>query len=113
MGCLPLPSQIVGPRLWFKRHAALHRYHMINLLTWHRILFSTCPTGALILITIASQGQAPGSLLMHPDHLEMNRPAPEISRVRLETTKGIIRLELRRAWAPHGVDRFFNLVGAG
>jgi len=51
--------------------------------------------------------------LLEPDSPEMNRPAPAISRVRLETTKGIIRLELRREWAPHGVDRFYNLVRHG
>jgi homoserine O-acetyltransferase len=33
--------------------------------------------------------------------------------VRLETTKGDIVLELHRDWAPHGVDRFYNLVRAG
>jgi homoserine O-acetyltransferase len=43
----------------------------------------------------------------------MNRRAPEIARVRLETTRGVIRIELHRAWAPHGVDRFCNLVTRG
>ena len=43
----------------------------------------------------------------------MNRQAPDVAHIRLETTKGIIRLELRRAWAPHGVDRFYNLVRHG
>jgi len=43
----------------------------------------------------------------------MNRRAPDITRVRLQTTRGVIRLELRRAWAPHGVDRFYNLVRHG
>ena len=43
----------------------------------------------------------------------MNRRAPDIARVRLQTTRGVIRLELRRAWAPHGVDRFYNLVRHG
>ncbi len=39
--------------------------------------------------------------------------APDLFRVRLETTKGNIVLELHRDWAPHGVDRFYNLVRAG
>jgi homoserine O-acetyltransferase len=43
----------------------------------------------------------------------MNRRAPDVAHVRLETTRGIIRLEMRRAWAPHGVDRFYNLVQHG
>lgn len=43
----------------------------------------------------------------------MNRRAPDVSHVRLETTKGIIRLEMKREWAPLGVDRFYNLVRNG
>ena len=43
----------------------------------------------------------------------MNQRAPETARVRLETTKGLIRIELHRSWSPHGVDRFYNLVKHG
>jgi peptidyl-prolyl cis-trans isomerase A (cyclophilin A) len=45
--------------------------------------------------------------------------APEICQVRLivsqgdTTTPGVILIELHRAWAPIGVDRFYNLVRAG
>jgi peptidyl-prolyl cis-trans isomerase A (cyclophilin A) len=39
--------------------------------------------------------------------------APEISRVRLDTSQGAIVIELHREWSPHGVDRFYNLVRAG
>lgn len=52
-------------------------------------------------------------LLLSPDNPEMNRRAPDVGHVRLETTRGVIRLEMRRAWAPHGVDRFYNLVRHG
>ncbi len=40
-------------------------------------------------------------------------PAPELFRVRLETTKGPIVIECVRAWAPHGADRFHELVTGG
>jgi peptidyl-prolyl cis-trans isomerase A (cyclophilin A) len=39
--------------------------------------------------------------------------APAVYRVRLETTKGNVVLELRREWSPQGADRFYNLVKAG
>ena len=39
--------------------------------------------------------------------------APEQFRVRLETTKGAIVLEVVRAWAPNGADRFYELVTGG
>jgi peptidyl-prolyl cis-trans isomerase A (cyclophilin A) len=40
-------------------------------------------------------------------------PAPESFRVRLETSKGPIVVEVHRDWAPHGADRFYELVTAG
>jgi len=64
---------------------------------------------ALTLQSIDPQRQ----LLLHPDDPEMNRPSPALVHVRLETTKGIVRLEMRREWAPHGADRFYNLVRHG
>ena len=72
----------------------------------------------LIVAAIAAaaapcQAQAKRALLLQPDNREMNRRAPEVTRVRLETTRGVIRLELHRAWSPHGVDRFYNLVRHG
>ena len=48
-----------------------------------------------------------------PDDPRMNAQAPDIFRVQMETTKGVIRLEVHRAWSPHGVDRFYNLVRHG
>ncbi len=39
--------------------------------------------------------------------------APEIFSVKFETTKGEFTVKCTRAWAPYGVDRFFNLVSIG
>lgn len=36
--------------------------------------------------------------------------APDDFRVRFETTKGDFVVEVHRDWAPHGADRFYNLV---
>jgi peptidyl-prolyl cis-trans isomerase A (cyclophilin A) len=38
--------------------------------------------------------------------------APERFRVRFETTKGPFVVEVTRAWAPKGADRFYNLAKA-
>ena len=38
---------------------------------------------------------------------------PERFLVRLETTKGAVVIECIRAWAPHGADRFHELVTSG
>ena len=68
-----------------------------------------------------SEGKNPSSalrppasdFLLHPDAPEMNRRTPNFFNVRLETCKGEIEIEIHRDWAPHGVDRFYNLVRAG
>jgi peptidyl-prolyl cis-trans isomerase A (cyclophilin A) len=78
--------------------------------------FMTILAGLAIAMTMVSAqggGQSDRALLLQPDNPEMNRRAPEVAHVRLETTRGAIRLEMRRAWAPHGVDRFYNLVRHG
>ena len=73
---------------------------------------------ALLCVSIGAasnrrQAQSDQGLLSKPDNPEMNRRAPETFHVRMETTKGTIRLELHRDWAPYGVDRFYNLVAHG
>ena len=64
------------------------------------------------LALLPIHGQAPSRLLT-PDASEMNSRAPERFNVRLETSKGVILIEIHRDWAPNGVDRFYNLVRAG
>jgi len=39
--------------------------------------------------------------------------APDKFGVRLETSKGVVVLEIHREWAPHGADRFYDLVRQG
>jgi homoserine O-acetyltransferase len=39
--------------------------------------------------------------------------APADYRVRLDTSKGLIVIQAHRAWAPHGADRFRELVTSG
>jgi len=76
-------------------------------------MFKLLPLVVSLAIAVAA-GQAPDrSLLLQPDHAEMNRRAPDQFRVRLETTRGAMLLEIQRAWSPRGVDRFFNLVRHG
>jgi len=56
---------------------------------------------------------AHAALLLDPAHVEWTRRAPDISRLRFETTKGIFVLELHRAWGALGVDRLYNLARLG
>jgi peptidyl-prolyl cis-trans isomerase A (cyclophilin A) len=42
-----------------------------------------------------------------------NKTAPSKFKVKIETTKGAMILEVDRSWSPNGADRFFNLVEIG
>jgi cyclophilin family peptidyl-prolyl cis-trans isomerase len=50
---------------------------------------------------------------LDPKSPEVNSRAPDLFKVRLDTSKGIILIEVHRDWAPHGADRFYKLVQAG
>jgi peptidyl-prolyl cis-trans isomerase A (cyclophilin A) len=49
--------------------------------------------------------------LLHPATL--NAKAPDVYDVKFETTKGDFVVQVTRAWAPIGADRFYNLVEHG
>ena len=65
------------------------------------------------------EGSRPGaggdrtSLLLQPADPEWRRPAPAISHLQFETTRGAFTLELVRAWGPIGADRLYNLARLG
>ena len=43
----------------------------------------------------------------------MNEKAPDSYKVKFDTSKGNVIVEVHRDWAPLGADRFYNLVKAG
>jgi cyclophilin family peptidyl-prolyl cis-trans isomerase len=51
--------------------------------------------------------------LSNPRHPFWNEKAPDVFEAKFETSKGSFVIEVHREWAPHGADRFFNLVRAG
>jgi peptidyl-prolyl cis-trans isomerase A (cyclophilin A) len=60
----------------------------------------------------APKAAAPGGPnLLDPN--TMKAMAPAVFNVKLTTTKGEVMIQVTRAWAPNGADRFYNLVRAG
>jgi len=57
-----------------------------------------------------SAGGPPKALL---DPAKLTAQAPALFTATFKTTKGTFAVEVHRAWAPHGADRFYNLVKAG
>jgi len=43
----------------------------------------------------------------------LREQAPPTYKVRFDTSKGVFVVEVTRAWAPRGADRFYNLVKGG
>jgi peptidyl-prolyl cis-trans isomerase A (cyclophilin A) len=67
-----------------------------------------------LAVTAATAAPAQGTAkekLMNPAAL--NETAPETFRAKFETSKGDFVVEVTRAWAPNGADRFYNLVKNG
>lgn len=65
---------------------------------------------AILLGLIAGLQAQP---LRDPKDKTWTRPAPELYRVKIETTQGSFTLEVTRALAPLGADRFYHLVESG
>ena len=64
---------------------------------------------ALIVAALLAQP----AFLLDPNAPQFSVEAPAISIVRLETSKGTIDIEVTRAWAPRGADRFVALARHG
>jgi homoserine O-acetyltransferase len=88
--------------------AALQLFVFLAMLS----LLSACAhphgaTGSSVTSAIAR------AALADPKHDLWRQSAPEVFRVRVDTSRGPFVVEARRDWAPHGVDRLYNLVRAG
>jgi peptidyl-prolyl cis-trans isomerase A (cyclophilin A) len=66
---------------------------------------------AAIVLTLFIAAPAFAQGLTNPAAL--NAQAPAVYRVKFDTSKGPFVLEVHRDWAPHGADRFYNLVKNG
>jgi peptidyl-prolyl cis-trans isomerase A (cyclophilin A) len=65
---------------------------------------------AAIFATSCKKADSPAS---NPVAAATDEHAPDTVRVRFETSKGPFVVEAYRAWAPHGVDRFYQLAKSG
>jgi len=60
-----------------------------------------------------AQGGAEGSKDKLKTPSALNEQAPATYKAKFDTSKGPFVIEVHRAWAPKGADRFFNLVKNG
>jgi len=93
----------------------------VSVSRWH---LTTIGLGALVLASTSCRGvpktvvstASPAerrAVLLDPANAFWSESAPPEFSVAVETTKGTFVLEIDRALAPRGVDRFYGLVRAG
>ena len=63
--------------------------------------------------TAAAAAPSSSAVLMDPLSADMRAQAPATYRARFETSAGPFVIEVTRAWAPGGADRFYSLVRHG
>jgi peptidyl-prolyl cis-trans isomerase A (cyclophilin A) len=79
-------------------------------------LRSTCTLAAVLGLIVAAAGAVPtaqggNAALSNPAALKEQAPAN--FTVNFDTSMGSFVVTVHRAWAPHGADRFYNLVKNG
>jgi cyclophilin family peptidyl-prolyl cis-trans isomerase len=78
------------------------------------LLLSIAVAGCVSPASSAGRAAVPNrEALLDPTREEWRRPAPSVSHLRFETTKGVFVLELHRDWGPLGADRLYNLARSG
>jgi peptidyl-prolyl cis-trans isomerase A (cyclophilin A) len=78
-------------------------------------MLKVCGSALLFVLTLlpGSRAEQDRSLLLDPDAPAFRAAAPERAIVRLETSAGTVDIEVVRAWAPRGADRFVALARHG
>lgn len=77
-------------------------------MTGHRAAGWWC--GFLVLAGCAGDDRG---VLYDPDAPAWSEAAPAVFRAAVETGRGTFVIQVRRAWAPRGADRFYHLVRHG
>jgi peptidyl-prolyl cis-trans isomerase A (cyclophilin A) len=81
----------------------------------NRPIVTTMICCALLLTATAfaeeTAAAKPNPVLLDPSLA--TEKAPDLYRVKMETTAGEFIIEVHREWAPRGADRFYNLVKVG
>ena len=81
--------------------------------TAFRTAFRTACLAASLVLSVACGSDAKSSSDVGLPPKTAATQAPDVFRVKFETSRGSFVLEAHRAWAPRGVDRLYQLVQSG
>jgi cyclophilin family peptidyl-prolyl cis-trans isomerase len=77
---------------------------------------STAASTVAVAAAAAPKASAGPASVLHPELLDPSKAtakAPDTFKAKFTTTKGDLVIQVHRAWAPNGADRFYNLVKMG
>lgn len=69
--------------------------------------------GATVSLALMGCSPSNDAKKEEPKAAAKEEPTPEVFQVRLDTSKGLVVVEIHRDWAPRGVDHFYTLVKTG
>lgn len=105
------------------RHVRALQSETVTTMLSPRSLLSVLSRRAVVLLALAlaacgggagsdgSPNPEPPAILLNPSAFNETAPATYVAR--FNTSQGLVRIEVTRAWAPLGADRFYNLVKNG
>jgi peptidyl-prolyl cis-trans isomerase A (cyclophilin A) len=85
--------------------------HLLTIMFVCGAAFAQTKSTAAKSTTPVKKAAAPARNLLDPS--TMKSPAPAVFKAKFTTTQGDFIVQVTRAWAPLGADRFYNLVRAG
>ncbi len=65
---------------------------------------------ACFVLTLAGCGGGGGSANKPRETAAPREPVPDVYRVNFDTSKGLFAVEVTKAWAPLGAERFYRLI---
>ena len=78
-----------------------------------RVRLLTAALGAALMMGWAAAAAAQPAAANLKSPATLNETAPDVFKAKFDTSAGVFVIEVRRAWAPIGADRFYNLVKNG
>src|SRR6188474_2358304 len=81
-----------------------------SVMSYRGLFVRVFAAGVAAMATVAAQAPGPAAL---KNPAALKETAPATYKVNFDTSAGTFVVEVHRAWAPNGADRFYNLVKNG
>jgi peptidyl-prolyl cis-trans isomerase A (cyclophilin A) len=76
-------------------------------------MLAVCVSTVLVCLVNSGSVRAQSGTASLQTPAALTEKAPDTFKVSVDTSKGVFVVEVTRAWAPNGADRFYNLAKSG